>query len=128
VAYRRRPGREARRERGQGWQHAPRRAAGDPGAGQPGPAYGRSEIAERHRHRYEFNDRYRQQLEQKGLRFSGIAAQDHLAEIIEIPDHPWFIGVQFHPEFTSTPRDGHPLFSGFIRAAREYAERRRAAA
>jgi CTP synthase len=90
--------------------------------------YGRSEIAERHRHRYEFNDRYRQQLEQKGLRFSGIAAQDHLAEIIEIPDHPWFIGVQFHPEFTSTPRDGHPLFSGFIRAAREYAERRRAAA
>ena len=89
--------------------------------------YGSTEIAERHRHRYEFNNGYRKQLEQKGLRFSGEAAKDQLVEIIEIPDHPWFIGVQFHPEFTSTPRDGHPLFSGFIQAARATAERRRAA-
>jgi CTP synthase len=87
--------------------------------------YGRDVIAERHRHRYEFNNNYRERLEKKGLRFSGEAAKDHLVEIIEIPDHPWFIGVQYHPEFTSTPRDGHPLFSGFIQAAREQSERRR---
>jgi CTP synthase len=87
--------------------------------------YGKGEINERHRHRYEFNARYRDQLEQKGLRFSGESLPDGLVEIIEIPDHPWFMGVQFHPEFNSTPRDGHPLFTGFIQAAREHADSRR---
>jgi CTP synthase len=87
--------------------------------------YGSTDIAERHRHRYEFNNGYRQPLEKKGLRFSGEAAVDQLVEIIEIPDHPWFVGVQYHPEFTSTPRDGHPLFTGFINAAREYNDKRR---
>jgi CTP synthase len=87
--------------------------------------YGSSEINERHRHRYEFNNNYRDQLEKKGFRFSGVSVQDQLVEIVELPGHPWYIGVQFHPEFTSTPRDGHPLFSGFIRAAREYHEQKR---
>lgn len=77
-------------------------------------------ITERHRHRYEFNNRYRDALEQAGLKISGTSVADDLVEIIEIPNHPWFIGCQFHPEFTSTPRDGHPLFSGFIRAAYDY--------
>jgi len=77
-------------------------------------------ITERHRHRYEFNNRYRDALERAGLKISGTSVADDLVEIIEIPDHPWFIGCQFHPEFTSTPRDGHPLFSGFIRAAYDY--------
>ncbi|MGA9852373.1 MAG: CTP synthase [Gammaproteobacteria bacterium] len=82
--------------------------------------YGRDVISERHRHRYEFNNNYREQLEKKGLVFSGHSVDD-LVEIIELPAHPFFIATQFHPEFTSTPRDGHKLFSGFIRAAREYA-------
>ena len=77
-------------------------------------------IIERHRHRYEFNNRYRGALEDAGLKISGTSADNYLVEIVEIPDHPWFIGCQFHPEFTSTPRDGHPLFSGFIRAAYQY--------
>ncbi|MBX6420987.1 MAG: CTP synthase [Nevskia sp.] len=76
-------------------------------------------ISERHRHRYEFNNNYRALLEAKGLVIAGETVEDQLVEMIELPDHPWFIGCQFHPEFTSTPRDGHPLFSGFIRAARE---------
>jgi CTP synthase len=79
--------------------------------------YGAETIVERHRHRYEFNNRYRFDLEQCGLTVSGTSADDRLVEIIELPHHPWFIGCQFHPEFTSTPRDGHPLFAGFIRAA-----------
>jgi CTP synthase len=74
-------------------------------------------ITERHRHRYEFNNRYRHDLEEHGLTISGISMDEKLVEIVELPNHPWFIGCQFHPEFTSTPRDGHPLFSGFIRAA-----------
>jgi len=82
-------------------------------------AYGSAEITERHRHRYEFNNNYMQQLEDAGLRFSGKSVDSKLMEIIEIPDHPWFIACQFHPEFTSTPRDGHPLFTSFINAARE---------
>jgi len=84
--------------------------------------YGQEVIHERHRHRYEFNNRYRQPLEQAGLIFSGVAQADDLAEIIELPSnqHPWFIGCQFHPEFTSTPRDGHPLFSAFVAAALTY--------
>ena len=81
--------------------------------------YNSEVIAERHRHRYEFNNNYRAQLEAKGLVFSGESVEEGLVEVIEIPDHPWFIACQFHPEFTSTPRDGHPLFSGFISAARE---------
>ncbi|MGH8283110.1 MAG: CTP synthase [Gammaproteobacteria bacterium] len=82
--------------------------------------YGKDVISERHRHRYEFNNNYREQLEKKGLVFSGYSMDD-LVEIIELPGHPFFIATQFHPEFTSTPRDGHRLFSGFIQAAREYA-------
>lgn len=79
--------------------------------------YGRDTIVERHRHRYEFNNGYRQELEQKGLIVSGVSMDEKLVEIVELENHPWFIGCQFHPEFTSTPRDGHPLFTGFIRAA-----------
>ncbi len=79
--------------------------------------YGREEIVERHRHRYEFNNRYLEALEQAGLRVSGRSADGRLVEMVELPDHPWFLACQFHPEFTSKPRDGHPLFSGFIRAA-----------
>ena len=82
-------------------------------------AYKKEQITERHRHRYEFNNRYLEQLEQAGLLFSGRSVDKKLMEIIEIPDHPWFVACQFHPEFTSTPRDGHPLFTSFISAARE---------
>jgi CTP synthase len=81
--------------------------------------YGKESIFERHRHRYEFNNNYLDDLTQAGLRFSGFSA-DGLVEFIELPSHPWFMASQFHPEFTSTPRDGHALFTGFIRAAREY--------
>ncbi len=79
--------------------------------------YGEDIIHERHRHRYEFNNYYRQALEDAGLEFSGRSLDDTLVEVIEIPEHPWFVACQFHPEFTSTPRDRHPLFTGFIRAA-----------
>lgn len=82
--------------------------------------YAKETIIERHRHRYEFNNRYRRDLEKKGLIVSGISQDNKLVEIIELADHPWFIACQFHPEFTSTPRDGHPLFSGFIHAALTY--------
>jgi len=81
--------------------------------------YGASEVSERHRHRYEFNNNYKQTLEEAGLRFSGMSQDKNLVELIEIPDHPWFIACQAHPEFTSTPRHGHPLFDGFINAAKE---------
>jgi CTP synthase len=81
--------------------------------------YGRDSIMERHRHRYEFNNLFMDELTRAGLRFSGFSA-DGLVEIVELPGHPWFVGCQFHPEFTSTPRDGHPLFSGFVRAARNH--------
>ena len=80
--------------------------------------YGEDVIVERHRHRYEFNNQYRERLQEKGLVIAGTSFEDLLVEIIEIPQHPWFVGVQFHPEFTSTPRDGHPLFKGYITAAR----------
>jgi CTP synthase len=79
--------------------------------------YGKDVIVERHRHRYEFNNQYLLPLEDKGLLFSGMSLDGRLVEMVEQPDHPWFLACQFHPEFTSTPRDGHPLFSGFIRAA-----------
>ncbi len=79
--------------------------------------YGSQQIVERHRHRYEFNNQYREVLEKAGLRFSGWSLDGSLAEVIELPNHPWFLGCQFHPEFTSTPRDGHRLFTAFIQAA-----------
>jgi CTP synthase len=81
--------------------------------------YDKDSIFERHRHRYEFNNHYLEELQAAGLTFSGFSA-DGLVEFIELRSHPWFVASQFHPEFTSTPRDGHPLFAGFVRAAREY--------
>ncbi|WP_344759548.1 CTP synthase [Luteimonas lutimaris] len=82
--------------------------------------YGRDVVAERHRHRYEFNNRYRTQLEEAGLLISAKSMDDLLVEMVELPEHPWFIACQAHPEFLSTPRHGHPLFIGFVRAAREH--------
>ncbi|MBS98222.1 MAG: CTP synthase [Oceanospirillaceae bacterium] len=82
-------------------------------------AYGRIDIRERHRHRYEFNNNYTRQLEEAGLIISGRSEDGELVEVVEVPDHPWFVACQFHPEFTSTPRDGHGLFTGFIKAALE---------
>jgi CTP synthase len=82
--------------------------------------YGSDVIVERHRHRYEFNNVYREPLSEAGLVISGTSMDGSLVEVTELKDHPWFLGCQFHPEFRSTPRDGHPLFSGFVRAAREY--------
>ncbi|GGK10333.1 CTP synthase [Luteimonas terricola] len=81
--------------------------------------YGQDVVAERHRHRYEFNNRYRTQLEDAGLVISAKSMDDLLVEMVELADHPWFIACQAHPEFQSTPRGGHPLFIGFVRAARE---------
>ena len=83
--------------------------------------YGATSIEERHRHRYEVNNNYREQLSDVGVRFSGLSVDD-LVEVVEIPDHPFFLACQFHPEFTSNPRDGHPLFTGFIKAARLFNE------
>ena len=79
--------------------------------------YGNARIMERHRHRYEVNAHYLPRLVQAGLRVSGRSAKEGLCEMIELPGHPWFVGCQFHPEFTSTPRDGHPLFKAFVQAA-----------
>ena len=79
--------------------------------------YDASEISERHRHRYEVNTGYQARLEDKGMRFSGMSPDGLLPEIIEYPEHPWFIGVQFHPELKSRPFEPHPLFTAFIRAA-----------
>jgi CTP synthase len=84
--------------------------------------YNQDVITERHRHRYEFNNTYLEPLVQAGLSVSGKSMDEALVEVIELIDHPWFLGCQFHPEFTSTPRDGHPLFSGFIAAARRHRE------
>jgi CTP synthase len=81
--------------------------------------YGQSTIQERHRHRYEFNNLYRTQFEQAGMKFSGLS-DDDLVETVELPSHKWFVGCQFHPEFTSTPRKGHPLFTNFVEAARQH--------
>jgi CTP synthase len=80
--------------------------------------YGKSRIVERHRHRYEVNNHYVEDLQKAGLRVAGRSVDGALVEIIEVPEHPWFVACQFHPEFTSTPRDGHGLFSGFIGAVR----------
>ena len=79
--------------------------------------YGKDVISERHRHRYEFNNGYRQDLEDAGMKVAGTSIDGRLVEMIEIPSHPWFVACQFHPEFTSTPRYGHPLFQGFVKAA-----------
>lgn len=79
--------------------------------------YGKDEIVERHRHRYEVNNNYLPQLEAAGLQISGRSADKSLVEVVELPNHPWFVACQFHPEFTSSPRDGHPLFTGFVNAA-----------
>ena len=82
--------------------------------------YGQAEIYERHRHRYEVNNNLRDKIEGAGLKVSGLSTDKRLVEVIELPDHPWFVAGQFHPEFNSTPRDGHPLFSGFVAAAGQY--------
>ncbi len=79
--------------------------------------YGQEIVTERHRHRYEFNNHYRDIFQKHGMVLSGLSMDETLVEIIELPGHPWFLGCQFHPEFTSTPRDGHPIFTGFIEAA-----------
>jgi CTP synthase len=88
--------------------------------------YGKDVITERHRHRYELNNGYLKTLESAGLVISGKSLDGRLAEVIEIPNHPWFLACQFHPEFTSTPRGGHPLFSGFVQAAADYRQSRSA--
>jgi len=88
-------------------------------------AYGCDEIVERHRHRYEFNNAYAAPLAEKGLVFSGMSPAGDLAEIVELKDHPWFLGCQFHPEFKSKPMEPHPLFRDFIRAALECARAKR---
>ena len=79
-------------------------------------AYAKEEVSERHRHRFEFNNQYRETLEKKGLRIAGVNPERDLVEIIEFKDHPWFVGVQFHPEFQSKPTKAHPLFASFIEA------------
>jgi CTP synthase len=86
--------------------------------------YGKDVITERHRHRYEFNNTYLEQFEQAGLKISGKSIDGRLVEIVEIEDHPWFLACQFHPEFTSKPRSGHPLFSGFVNAAADNASKK----
>ncbi|MDD2206229.1 MAG: CTP synthase [Aminobacterium sp.] len=85
-------------------------------------AYGDQVVNERHRHRYEFNNAYRETMENAGLKIAGIYKEKNLVEIVEIPEHPWFVGVQFHPEFRSRPVKPHPLFVGFIRAAVDLSE------
>ena len=90
--------------------------------------YGAPEIVERHRHRYEFNNNYKETLERHGLVVAGMSADGKLVEIVELARHPWFVGCQFHPEFNSTPRDGHPLFTGFVKAALARRQARQAGA
>ena len=86
--------------------------------------YGILKISERHRHRYEFNNAYKERLEEKGLVISGASPDGELVEMVEIKDHPWFLGCQFHPEFKSRPMAPHPLFRGFIKASLEYSKTR----
>ena len=85
--------------------------------------YATDKISERHRHRYEFNNTFMLDLEKNGLKFSGRSVDGNLVEVIEVPDHPWFVACQFHPEFTSTPRKGHPLFTSYIKAAMAHKEK-----
>jgi CTP synthase len=84
--------------------------------------YQKDVIVERHRHRYEVNNNYVQRLEDAGMRFTGKSMDGNLMEVVEVPDHPWYLSCQFHPEFTSTPRGGHPLFTGFVKAAIKQSE------
>lgn len=83
-------------------------------------AYGKELIYERHRHRYEFNNEFRDTLIENGLIVSGVSPDERLVEIIELKDHPWFVAVQYHPEFKSRPTNPHPLFKDFIKATKEY--------
>jgi CTP synthase len=83
-------------------------------------AYGKSLIKERHRHRYEINSNYVEHLENFGMFISGSSLDGQLVEVVEIPDHPWFVASQFHPEFISTPKNPAPLFDGFIKGCLEY--------
>jgi CTP synthase len=89
-------------------------------------AYGLDKISERHRHRYEVNNTYRQSLANNGLIFSGLSPDEELVEMIELDNHPWFVGCQFHPEFKSTPLEPHPLFRDFVKVAMEYKSSRSA--
>jgi CTP synthase len=91
-------------------------------------AYGEPLVQERHRHRYEFNNQYRKQFEAHGMRFSGLSPDGKLVEAVELPNHPWFVAVQCHPEFRSKPTQAHPLFRGFVKAALERRERKKAEA
>ena len=84
--------------------------------------YGQELIYERHRHRYEFNNEYREAFEQLGMRIAGVNPERNLVEMIELKDHPWFVASQFHPEFKSRPNRPHPLFAGFVGAAIRYAD------
>ncbi|MDH3726625.1 MAG: gamma-glutamyl-gamma-aminobutyrate hydrolase family protein, partial [Myxococcales bacterium] len=86
--------------------------------------YGVTQVSERHRHRYEVNNTYREDLERGGLLLSGVSPDDRLVEMVELPGHPHFIGCQFHPEFKSKPHQAHPLFTSFVRAAVEHHARR----
>jgi len=86
--------------------------------------YGNDQIRERHRHRYEVNNNYIEKIEAAGLKICGWSQDRELVEIIELPDHPWFLACQFHPEFTSRPRGGHPLFTSYVEAALEHAHKR----
>jgi CTP synthase len=83
-------------------------------------AYGEELIFERHRHRYEFNNEYRDSMKEKGLTISGLSPDERLVEMVELKDHPWFVGCQFHPELKSRPNKPHPLFREFIKAALEH--------
>ena len=85
--------------------------------------YGENLVLERHRHRYEFNNDYREVVEKNGVIFSGLSPDNYLVEIVELKDHPWFVGCQFHPEFKSRPNRPHPLFAGFVKASSEYSEK-----
>jgi len=87
--------------------------------------YGKTSISERHRHRYEYNNKYKEQLEKAGMLSSGINQQTGLVEVVELPEHPWFIGVQYHPEYKSTVKTPHPLFIGFVKAAKDYAKKKK---
>ena len=82
-------------------------------------AYGKKQIGERHRHRYEFNNAYLEPLKKAGMVFSGLSPDGELVEIVELTDHPWFLGCQFHPELKSNPMNPHPLFRDFIAAAKK---------
>ena len=118
-------GRAARRRR-QGRHDAPRRLPGEARcpARSCTKAYGEEVVYERHRHRYEVNNKYRAELEEAGLVCSGTSPDDRLVEFVELPDHPFFVGTQAHPEFKSRPDRPHPLFAAFVRAALERAEGR----